>query len=426
MARREKPEQRGPEKIAKDLLALAVDIDSLTVDPNNARLHNKTSIDAIVYSLKEFGQQKAIVFNPADRVITAGNGTAIAARQLGWKKIAASGFDGPPEKVRKFGVADNATQDLSSFDPVQLKIDLHEFDFSSMQVLGFQKYHLHANPGNLIGFGDAAEEGEGAVDEEPADLPKTPITKRGDLIRLGEHRLFCGDSFKVEDVDRLLGGERVDVVVTDPPYAIYGSSTGIGADIADDKMVRPFFEQLGRSIMRVVREFSHVYVCCDWRSYAALWDGLRTSGLSPKNAIVWDKGGGGLGANYANTYEMIAYFARLPPPTAMTSTSRRGQRQVHRANLIHLPRARGEDRQHNAAKPVPLFIEFLQNSSDEGDVTLDLFAGSGTILLAAEQTHRRGFAMEIEPRWCDLIVNRWEKSTGKTAVRPVPVRPEER
>lgn len=149
MARREKKAE-GPEKIAKDLLALAVDIDSLTVDPKNARDHGQESINALRHSLSEYGQQKVIVFDPKTRVVTAGNGTLLAARALGWRKIAASGFDGPPEKIGKFAVADNATQDLSAFNVERLKIELGNFSLGEMTLLGLTDFHLHTNPGTHV------------------------------------------------------------------------------------------------------------------------------------------------------------------------------------------------------------------------------------------------------------------------------------
>lgn len=244
--------------------------------------------------------------------------------------------------------------------------------------------------------------------------PKTPRTKLGDLWLLGDHRLLCGDSTKADDVARLLDGEKAALFATDPPYAIYGSSTGIGSDISDDKMVRPFFESILRTALDNIAIFAHVYVCCDWRSWPSWWEMAKRVELSPKNLIVWDKGGGGLGSSYANTYELVGFFARLPRQTVMTSGQRSGQRQVHKPNIWRGNKVSG-DREHNAQKPVELMEFLLENSSDKGDSVLEPFAGSGTTIIACERLSRRCYAMEIEPRYVDVAVKRWEQYTGRTA-----------
>lgn len=275
-------------------------------------------------------------------------------------------------------------------------------------------------------FGELAEEeglevedGDGGDSEEGGEaiVPLTePETREGDVWVMGDHRLLCGDSFDAGARSRLLEGREVDAVVTDPPYAIYGSSTGIGADIADDKMVRPFFEGLGRALASSVKEFGHAYVFCDWRSWSAVWEGMKRGGLSPKNCIVWDKGGG-LGNNYAMCHEFIGYFARQPPPTGMRSGAPSGQRPVLRPNIARHSRPSGDAREHNAAKPVALLRELVENSTDAGERVLDLFAGSGSVLAACEGAGRVCLSMEVEPRWCDVVVARWRRLTGREARR---------
>ncbi len=123
-------------------------------------------------------------------------------------------------------------------------------------------------------------------------------------------------------------------------------------------------------------EFGHAYIHCDWRSYATLWDGFRAAGLTPKNCLVWDKGGAGLGANYANTHEFVAFWSRLPPEKAMTASRKRGQRTVAASNILRFQRPTGDDREHNAAKPVAMLAELIENSSDVGDVVVDFFGAT--------------------------------------------------
>jgi DNA modification methylase len=247
--------------------------------------------------------------------------------------------------------------------------------------------------------------------------PGEPRTKRGDVWVMGPHRLLCGDAFDAADRGRLLESRPVDAVLTDPPYAIYGSASGISSSIADDKMVRPFFEQLFRAIFASVRPFAHVYVHCDWRSYPSLWEGAKVAGLSPKNCLVWDKSGAGLGNNWANTYELVAFFSRLPPQRAMKEHHKGQQRPVLRSNVLRYNRVVGPDREHNAAKPVALLEEIAAAATDPGQVILDLFGGSGSTLIACEKLGRVARVMEVEPAWCDTIVARFERFTGKKAER---------
>lgn len=254
-------------------------------------------------------------------------------------------------------------------------------------------------------------------DELPA-IVDDPVTRPGDLIELGAHRLLCGDSTDGPALDRLLGGARVDAVIMDPPYAIYGSSTGLAAEVADDKMVRPFFREALRAAARALIPFGHCYVCCDWRSWASWWEVAKGTGISPKNMIVWDKRGSGLGNNYANTHELVFFATAIPKRTRMT-VDNPGQRPVLDSNVWHIARVpSGEERIHNAQKPVELVTRALTNSTVAGERVLDLFAGSGTTLVAAEQEGRAAFLMEIDPAWCDAIVARWERLTGQKAKRP--------
>jgi DNA modification methylase len=262
------------------------------------------------------------------------------------------------------------------------------------------------------------ERGSAVGSDELAELPDDPITQPGDLVELGAHRLICGDSTEPAVIDRLLSNGRVDCVVTDPPYAIYGSSTGLASEVADDKMVRPFFRAALKSAARALIPFGHLYVCCDWRSWSSWWEVCKGTGLAPKNMIVWDKGGSGLGNNYANTHELLFYCAAIPRRTRMT-VDNPGQRPVLDTNVWRIARVpSGEERIHNAQKPVELFTRALENSTVPGERVLDLFAGSGTILVAAEQTERVAFVADSDPAWADAAIARWERLTGKKAKRP--------
>lgn len=253
------------------------------------------------------------------------------------------------------------------------------------------------------------------------EVPKKAIAKRGDIWKLGDHVLYCADSTKIEEIRKALAKasgapERAACYLADPPYAIYGSSTGVSSEVTDDKIVRPFFEILLRNASEVLPTFGHAYVCCDWRTWPSIWETAKGSGLLPKNLIVWDKGGGGLGSCYAMTYETIGFFAKTPRRALMSSV-KSGQRTIRRPNMFRANRVSSSTRKHNAAKPVELFEELIKNSSDRGDVILDPFVGSGTTIVAAEQRERRCVALEIEPRFVDVAVERWQQISGHKATR---------
>lgn len=400
--------------IAAQLRTLAVPVESLRLDERNARKHSEENLRAIVFSLSRYGQQKPIVVD-RDGVVIAGNGTLAAARSLGWSWIAASRTDLAGEEAKAFAIADNRTAELAEWENETLATILAELPKDTMEGIGFSEKDFAQL---LAGITPTI------VEDVVPEPPEIPISKIGDLWILGDHRVLCGDSFNGEDVKRLVVDGSVDLIVTDPPYAIYGSSTGVGSDIADDKMVRPFFESLGRTFASLLPYFGHAYVCCDWRSWSAVSHGMKAGGLSAKNVIVWDKGDFGLGNMYRQCHEFIGFFSRDPVRDSHYKAAKTGARQVLEPNVKRMNRTgqsgfegtneKGQ-RFHNAAKPVDLMAWFIANSSGRGDVVLDLFGGSGTTLLSAEQSGRKARIMEISPSYVDVIVKRWQTLTGGRA-----------
>ncbi len=255
---------------------------------------------------------------------------------------------------------------------------------------------------------------------DPDNIPPTPkrvTIERGQRFNLGRHRLFVGDSTEDGDVQTLLDGAAMDCVITDPPYAIYGSATGLSSSITDDKIVRPFFRDTLRSAQIATREFAHIYIFCDWRSWPSWWEMAKGSRIEPKNMLVWNKNGYGLGSNYANTYELIGFFMNLPEQKVMTSGRKAGIRPVMKSNVISANRPTGDERLHNAAKPVDLLEQLIDNSTDPGQRILDLFLGSASTMIAAERLGRTCYGMEIDPVFAQVSITRWERYTGQQAER---------
>lgn len=278
---------------------------------------------------------------------------------------------------------------------------------AALDVVGFDERSLRA----VLGAPAIPE-------EDPSGMPsppKRPRTKEGELVELGPHRLLCGDAFEPTTLERLLEGSPAACLLTDPPFAIYGSSTGVSAEVTDDKIVRPFFAQLFRVAAGACKRFAHLYVHCDWRSYPAIFEAATRASLAPLNLLVWDKGGSGMGSYYANTHELVALFGIHPAGTTMRGNAPKGRRTINAPNVLRHNRPAGTERLHNAAKPVPLLREFLRHSTDPDDVVLDLFAGSGSTLIACELEGRRCAAVELEPKWCDVIRERYARTVQADA-----------
>ncbi len=394
-----------------------VNVDPRTLKPHplNFRTHPEQQRQVVNASVRELGWLKGVIANQQTGHIVDGHERVEDAIARGDATVPVQWVDLTPEEERLALALLDPSSELATTDDEALQALLAEVETRDdvLQAL-FAQMAEDAGAEPAGGAGEADE-------EEVAPLSRAePITRRGDRIRLGRHVLYCGDSSTNEDVDALLEKRRVDLVVTDPPYAIYGSSTGIAADITDDKMVRPFFLGILRQVARTLKSFGHFYICCDWRSYPSWWEVAKGTGLVPKNLIVWDKNGAGLGSNYANTHEFVFFGSSMPMRQQMTQKIT-GLRSVFDANVWRfnrVPSSKADPRLHNAQKPVDLCRRAMKNSSDEGEAVLDLFGGSGSTLIAAEEEGRDAYVMEIEPRWCDVIVDRWERKTGLKAERP--------
>lgn len=397
--------------ISKDLRGLARQVARLRPDPDNARVHDERNIETIRASLEAHGQQKPIVLKPNGKTVAAGSGTLLAARLLGWKWIAAIRYDRDPDGVAAYAVTDNRSAELATWDEATLASVFRHYD------------EVESGRAMLPGWSVADVNALYATDkpdtpkDEAPPVPTDPVSVTGEVYELGPHRVYCGDVTDESTIATLLGDKLADLVLTDPPYAIYGSSSGLSPDITDDKIVRPFFYEVCKFSKAVSRSFAHIYIFCDWRSWASWWEMGKRARITAKNLLVWDKGGGGLGNMYANTYELVGFFANVPERKVM-SAGESGQRPVLKPNIVRCNRATGDDRQHNAAKPVDLIGELITNSSDKGELVVDPFLGSGTTLIAAEQLGRTCYGIEIEPRYVDVIRQRYANFVKDAAFSP--------
>jgi len=397
--------------------------DQLLANPRNWRIHPQAQQEGLEAVLDRVGWVQNVVVNRSTGFMVDGHLRVTLAMRREEPEVPVVYVDLSPEEEDLILATFDPISSLAGTDRDHIAALLRGIDSHGDTALDALLEKIAEDAGLVDGLKDG-EGGSGLLDGADPDAvpepPKVPVTKPGDLWLLGDHRLLCGDSTRSEDVDRLTGGQAIDCVFTDPPYAIYGSSTGAGSDVADDKMVRPFFRDVLHQTARVLKPFGHLYICCDWRSWASWWEMARSASITPKNMIVWDKTSPGFGSNYMSQHELLFFGAMSPKEMGKMSGKQTGERMVHGvANIWQVPRAgkgeTGDERQHNAQKPVALVQIGLSKSTDPGEAVLDFFGGSGTTLIAAQMEGRRAFLMEMEPKWCDLIIRRWEDTTGQKA-----------
>jgi site-specific DNA-methyltransferase (adenine-specific) len=377
-------------------------IKDLTPDPQNARLHDDKNLKAIQGSLKEFGQRKPIVITEAG-VIVAGNGTVEAAKRLGWLEIQAVRVPGDwtPEQTKAFALADNKTAELAKWDVKVLNAQLLEFVESEFDIeaLGFELPQVLELQGS--------EEGE---------LPPPPAeaqTKLGDVWQLGQHRIICGDGTSVDTYKNLLGEELVDMVWTDPPYGVsYVGGTEDHLTIVNDNLKTDELESFLRDAFTAIFSFTKPGAC--W--YVASPSGNNFQSFSIplseldvwRHTLVWVKDSLVLGrADYHYRHESIFYG--WTPGGAHQTPPDRKQDSVWE---IARPKV---NKEHPTMKPIELITRSINNSSRMNDLVLDGFGGSGSTLIACEQTKRKARLVELDPKYCDVIIARWENLTGLKA-----------
>jgi DNA modification methylase len=387
--------------IADPLQSLKVSIDTLTLDPANARKHGTKNLDAIKASLHAFGQRKPIVVQRKGMIVRAGNGTLEAAKALGWSHLAAVIIDEDNATASQFAIADNRTAELAEWDDETLASLLDVMEPADREALAFDEDDMRELMSGL-------EPSTPDEDEAPPLPEGDPITKEGDLWLLGNHRLLCGDSTNGAAVSRLMDGGKASLVFTDPPYGVsYQSNRRTKSEkfdvLENDDLV------LSEWILHA-KEHSEgwVFVWTTWKVLGA-WTPLVT-GFGPiTNMVVWSKGCGGIGdlkGTFSTDYEVAIVCNRGAAITGKRIGSVWSFGKDAAASYVH-----------PTQKPVALAAEAVDKTTQKGETVLDLFLGSGTTLIACEQLGRRCYGMEISPAYCDVIVERWENLTGKQAVR---------
>lgn len=389
-----------------------VDVAALVPNPKNPNQHPDNQIQLLGRIIRETGWRAPITVSKRSGFIVKGHGRLAAAILEGFKEVPVDyqHYDSEAQEYADL-VADNRIAELAEIDQKMLADIFADIDTGEipLEMTGYTEDEVE----DIV---TALSEALHKDLEDPDDVPEVPepekvITQQGDLWILGRHRLLCGDSTNREDVERLMDGAKADMVFTDPPYALFGNSTGV-CGVGDDKMIMPFFREIGRMIQRHLKQMGHAYVCHDWQTGATIKEAF--GGLTPKNLIVWRKAeAGGLGSFYTKIYELIWLFAN-EPELGIVGKNKPHARTINGvANIWDCPVVQAPERDHNAQKPVNLIKIAIENSSDPDENVLDLFGGSGSTMIACEELYRNCYLMELEPKYCDVIVRRYIKTTGK-------------
>ena len=359
---------------------------------NNARTHSDEQVTQIASSIKEFGFNNPILIDK-DNGIIAGHGRLEAAKKLGYTEVPTIKLEHLTDTQRKaFILADNRIALNSGWDTTLLSLELKELDTElDLTSLGFDAKELAA----LL----APEQVEGNTDEDSVpDVPEEPITKPGDIYKLGNHRLMCGDSTSIDAVDKLLDGNKVDLIFTDPPYNVaFNGRSGKHDVIKNDNLSKEQFATFITEICNTIEAVNAkaYYIWCNWNFYGILQDKLPY-----KTCIVWAKNVFGMGAGYRHQHEFCLFNGKI---------------DEHIKNESDLWNVKKDHNYvHPTQKPVELSVRAFSNHITYLNV-LDLFGGSGSTLIGAEKTGRNAFIMELDPKYCDVIVKRWEDFTGKKA-----------
>jgi site-specific DNA-methyltransferase (adenine-specific) len=387
-----------------------IKVEALIPYAKNSRTHDDAQVAQIAASIKEFGWTNPILVD-GEHGIIAGHGRLMAARKLGMTEVPVIELkDLTATQKKAYIIADNRLALNAGWDNDLLTIELNELleDKFSLELLGFNADELNA----LI---NPTEVNEGLVDEdEVPEPPPEPITKLGDIWILGNHRLMCGDSTQIDQLEKLCNGRQVDMWLTDPPYNVaYEGKTKDALKIKNDSMSDDSFRQFLRDsyvAADVVMKQGAVFYIWHADSEGYNFRGAaHDTGWKVRQCLIWKKSTIVMGRqDYHWKHEPCLYGWKEGAGHLWAA-----DRKQSTILEFDKPSRNGE---HPTMKPVALFEYQMLNNTKGGDIVLDSFGGSGTTMIAAEKNGRVGYLMEFDPKYCDVIVKRWENFTGKKAV----------
>lgn len=404
----------------------------IKLDKRNYRKHNDRNKQLINQSLGELGAGRSILIDNENEII-AGNGVFEQAQKLnipikvietnGEELIAVKRTDlaTRDEKRKKLAVMDNSTSDSSEFDIELLQEDFESTDLEDMGInIEDLEFPINFEP----------------EEDEIPEIEEKEKTKTGDLWLLGKHRLLCGDSTKIEDVERLMEGKKANMVFTDPPYNVKVSNiSGVGkaakdkhkefamasGEMSEEEFIQ-FLTDVFTNLAAVSKDGSIHYVCMDWKHIYEIISAGRKTYTEFKQLCVWNKGTGGMRTFYRSQHELIFVFKHgSEPHTNNFGLGENGRYRTNVWNYSGMNSFSTKNKEellklHPTVKPLELVADAILDCSNRNELILDLFGRSGTTLMAAEKVGRKCCMMEMSPKYCDVIIRRWQKLTGQQAI----------
>lgn len=360
----------------------------------NSKIHTDKQVTQISSSMKEFGFTNPVLIDETNGII-AGHGRILAAEKLKYKDAPCIILSGLTDaQKRAYVIADNKIAENAGWDEEMLKLEIMDLDGLEFDLglLGFDDDELD----DLLDLGEK-EEGNTDPDEVP-EPPDEPVSNPGDIWILGDHRLMCGDSTNHDDVKMLLDGNQIDMIFTDPPYNVaFNGRSGKHNVIKNDNLSDADFEDFINDTISVIKSLKvkTYYIWCNWDFY-----GILQEKLDYKSCIVWAKNVFGMGNGYRHQHEFCLFNGGI---------------DGHIKNESDLWEVKKDSKYvHPTQKPVELSVRAFGNHIKLINI-LDLFGGSGSTLIGAEQTRRKAYIMELDPIYCDVIIERWQNYTGKKA-----------
>lgn len=378
-------------------------VSELKLNEKNPR-KNDNAVDAVAKSIQEFGFKNPLIIDK-DNKVWCGNTRLKASKKLGLKTVPCIvAEDLTEEQIRKYALLDNKTNELAEWDLDLLSLELKDLDLSDFD----------------LDWGIEELEPEKEVEEDNFDvdsaIPEEPKAKLGDIYQLGEHRLMCGDSTKEEDVARLMNGEKTDMVFTDPPYNLEtkgGCKGEIGKALKKQgnniEFISNFNPNMFLKILPLAFENNKInaYIFCN-KELLPTYLNWAIENKYSYNVLVWKKPNAiPIGDSHRPDIEYLLLFRK-------NAIWNNGLKDVNYSRCLEFSRETGL---HPTMKPIKLITNEMEISSNKNSTVLDLFGGSGSTLIACEQLNRKCYMMELDPKYVDVIIKRWEEFTGKQAVK---------
>lgn len=392
-----------------------IDIDKVIPYANNPRHNDGEAVDKVAASIKEYGFKQPLIVDK-ENVVICGHTRLKGAKKLGLEKIPVIKADDlTPAQIKAYRIADNKVSEYSSWDNELLSIEfeeLQDLDFD-LDLTGFEDFEIES-------LFEEEETAESVEDDYEVELPKEPNAKLGDVYQLGKHRLMCGDSTSIDDVGKLMNGDTADISFTSPPYNV-GHNLGYDDTSKyenDDDNKSDYVDFLKQFTLNAYANSQYTFVNIQQlaNNKVDLIEWLHEFKHLLCDTLIWDKGHAAPAMAHKVTNSCFEYIYVFNENAKRSIGTRDFHGNVD--NIVRIPSQRKNEYSdiHNATFPIELPTHIINNFSNAEDSILDLFGGTGTTLIACEQLNRTCYTMELDPKYVDVIIDRWETLTGEKAV----------